>query len=161
MPIDSRAGTRAILLLQCSFGDCVVQPSFCKRLGKLVHYNARVPVSWRPPLHPVMAVPVSLAAKSYATQQCKYTEQSWWSTSRLSHASNRCDFPDLLPRVQAGRLRAGAAQAGRRRVGAARRSAARCASKVSSSLPCSHLFLPHEDAQGGCCLHDKCVRQIT
>ncbi len=59
------------------------------------------------------------------------------------------DFPDLLPRVQAGRLRAGAATG----------SATRCASNVSSSLPCSQLDLPHEVAQGGCCLHDKCVRQ--
>ena len=43
--------------------------------------------------------------------------------------------------------------------GAAAGSATRCATKVSSSLPCSQLDLPHEVAQGGCCLDDKCVRQ--
>ncbi len=43
--------------------------------------------------------------------------------------------------------------------GIAAGSATRCATKVSSSLPCPQLDLPHEVAQGGCCLDDKCVRQ--
>ena len=58
-------------------------------------------------------------------------------------------FADFLMRVQAGRLQ-GAAAAG---------SANRCAAKVSSSLPCSQLVLPHEAAWGDCCLHDRCARQ--
>jgi len=90
--------------------------------------------------------PVHLQPGQQGTHQLTHLRRS--GAAPAIHDDTPDGFADFM-QVQAGRLQAGAATG----------SANRCASNLSSSLPSSQLVLPHEVAQGGCCLHDKCVTQ--
>ena len=72
-------------------GDCVVQLSCCKRLGKLVHYNAVAPVSWETTFAPSHGCTcVSLLQQSHvmfsnASTLSSAGGQALWHAHQSSH----------------------------------------------------------------------------